>query len=319
MKICVLDGFTLNPGDLSWEAIEQFGEVTVYDRTAPDMVVERSRGAEILLTNKTVITDADMAKLPDLKFIGVLATGYNIVDIEAANRRGIIVTNIPAYSTMSVAQQIFGLLLTITNHSERYAKEVRGGKWTECQDFSYTNGPITELADKRFGIVGYGNIGHAVAGIASAFGMQPCVVSSKPADAIPEVTKMNLEELFSKCDIVCMCCPLTNDNKGVVNASLLSLMKPSAIFINTGRGGLVNEADLAAALRNDTIHAAGLDVLSTEPPKADNPLVGIENCYITPHIAWASTEARQRLMAMTAANIEAFLSGTPVNVVNSPK
>lgn len=315
MKICVLDGFALNPGDLSWEPLKKFGEVTVYDRTAPEQIVARSQGAEILLTNKTVITDEIMDRLPDLKYIGVLATGYNVVDIEAARRRGIVVTNIPAYSTMSVAQQIFALLLTITNQCGRYAEEVRDGKWTRCPDFCFTDGPIMELAGKRFGIVGYGHIGRAVAAIARAFGMEPCVLSSKPAEAIPEVTKMDLTALFAECDVVCLCCPLTDANKGMVNAALLSKMKRSAIFINTGRGGLVNESDLAQALLSGTIQAAGLDVLSSEPPKADNPLVGIPNCYITPHIAWATVEARKRLMSIAAANISAWLSGDPVNTV----
>ena len=316
MKIVVLDGFTLNPGDLNWDELASMGDFTVYDRTPRELVVERASDAEVIFTNKTIITDADMAQLPKLRYIGIFATGYNVVDVNAAGRRSIVVTNIPAYSTDSVAQHIFALLLTITNHVEHYASENRKGRWTESPDFAYTDFPLIELAGKNFGIVGYGHIGKAVARIAQAFCMNVLAFSSKPQGELGNVSKVDIDKLFEESDVVAMCCPLTDKNKGMVNAHLLSLMKPSAIFINTARGGLVDEDALAEALRNGKIYAAGLDVLSSEPPKADNPLLSIPNCYVTPHIAWASHEARTRCMAVAIANLRAFLSGHPQNVVS---
>lgn len=317
MKITILDGYTLNPGDLDYAPLEKLGDLTVYDRTSPDQVIERAAGSEILLTNKVKLGEAEFAQLPDLKYVGVLATGYNVVDTEAARRHGIVVTNIPAYSTESVAQQIFALILTITNHAERYAAENREGKWCSSIDFMYTDSPIMELCGKTLGVVGYGHIGQAVARIANAFGMKVKAFSSKTQDAIGSyVIKSGLDELFQTCDIVCLCCPLTPDTKDMVNSKRLSLMKNTAILINTGRGPLVIEEDLAETLKSGKIAAAGLDVLSSEPPACDNPLIPLENCYITPHVAWASLEARQRLLAIAASNIEAFLSFSPLNVVN---
>lgn len=316
MVIKVLDGYGLNPGDLSWEGFEQLGEVTVYDRTAPEEVVTRAAGADILLTNKTIVTAEMMRALPALKYIGVLATGYNVVDIAAAKAAGIVVTNIPAYSTASVAQTAFAHLLAITQHVEHYTAENRAGRWSNCPDFCYWDYPLTELAGKRIGIVGFGNTGQATARIAAAFGMDVQVYTSKSADALPAgMTKISLDDLFRTCDVVSLHCPLTEDTRHLVNASRLRQMKPSAILINTGRGPLVNEQDLADALNAGTIYAAGVDVLSTEPPRADNPLLTARNCFITPHIAWATREARIRLMDMAVENLRSFIAGKVVNNV----
>lgn len=319
MKITVLDGYAVNPGDMSWDALKELGEVTVYDRTPHELVQERSRGADVLLTNKTVITREDIAALPQLRYIGVLATGYNVVDVQAAAEAGVTVTNIPAYSTMSVAQQIFALILALTNRVEHYTEENSNGRWSECADFSYADTPLHELAGKRMGIVGYGHIGRATARIAAAFGMEVSVASSKPQEDIPEVRKESIDDLFRHSDVLCLCCPLTENNAGMVNRDTLSLMKPSAILINTARGGLVNEADLVDALNSGRLAGAGVDVLSSEPPKADNPLLAARNCMITPHVAWATYEARQRLMKMAADNLRAFAEEKPINVVNAPK
>lgn len=316
INITVLDGFTLNPGDLSWDTLKSLGNVTIYDRTAPDLVVSRAINADAVFTNKTVITEEDIRLLPKLKFIGIFATGTNVVDLKAAREAGIVVSNVPAYSTMSVAQQIFALLLSITNHAEYYSEQNRLGRWVHCDDFSYTDFPLIELADKTMGIVGYGNIGKATARIARAFGMKVKVVSSKPQSELPEVVKTDINGLFSESDVVCLCCPLTADNKGLVGKRLLDLMKPTAIFINTARGGLVNEQDLAEALNNGRIYAAAADVLSTEPPKEDNPLVRARNFFCTPHIAWATYEARVRCMDISIANLKAWLEGKPQNVVS---
>ncbi len=315
MNITVLDGYTLNPGDISWEPLERLGNLTVYDRTPAELVVERSLNAEILLTNKTVMTEEAIRLLPRLRYIGVLATGYNVVDIAAAKETGIVVTNIPAYSTESVAQQIFSLILTITNHAEYYSEQNRLGRWARCEDFSYTDFPIHELAGKTMGVVGYGNIGKATARIASAFGMKVRVFSSKSQTQLPEVVKTDLDDLFRLSDVLCLCCPLAPDTKHMVNERTLSLMKPTAILINTGRGPLVDETALADALNSGRLYAAGVDVLSSEPPAADNPLLRCRNCYVTPHVAWESYEARLRLMRIEADNIAAFLEGKPRNVV----
>lgn len=316
MKIVVLDGFSVNPGDMTWGELETLGDVTIYDRTAAADVVERCRGAQIVLTNKVAITDAEMAQLPDLRMIGILATGYNIVDTAAARRRGITVSNVPGYSTQSVAQQAIALLLTITNHVEEYSMENREGRWSRCRDFCYWMHPLTELDGKTIGIVGYGHIGRAVARIAAALGMKVAVCSSRPQEELPEVVKMDLDELFSKSDVVSLHCPLTSENARMVNRERLALMKPTAILINTARGGLIDEQALADALDSGRIYAAGLDVMTQEPPKEDNPLLGARNCFITPHIAWATVEARRRLVDIVTGNVKNFLAGKPSNVVN---
>lgn len=316
MKIVVLDGYGLNPGDLSWDAVSQLGELTVYDRTSSEEVIERSAGAEAILTNKTVITAEIMEALPDLKYIGVLATGYNVVNIDAAREKGIVVTNIPAYSTPSVAQMVFAHILNIAQQVQHHSEEVRKGRWTNNADFCFWDTPLIELREKKIGLVGLGHTGYNTARIAIGFGMQVTAYTSKSSLQLPpEIKKRTLDEIFSECDIVSLHCPLTDETKELVNAERLRLMKPTAILINTGRGPLVNEQDLADALNAGKLYAAGLDVLSSEPPKADNPLLTARNCYITPHIAWASLEARTRLMDILVENIKAFQAGKPVNNV----
>ena len=316
MKIIVLDGYGLNPGDLTWKGFEELGELTVYDRTSPSELLERAAGAEALVTNKTLITSENMDALPDLKYIGVLATGYNVVDIDAAKARGIVVTNIPAYSTASVAQMVFAHILNITQRVGYYADENKQGRWTKNADFCYWDTHLVELQGKKMGIVGFGNIGQATARIAQAFGMEVCVYSSKPQFALPSgIKKMELDELFEECDVVSLHCPLTPDTKEMVNANRLSKMKPNAILINTGRGPLINEQDLADALNEGKIAAAGLDVLSVEPSVEGNPLLGARNCFITPHIAWATLEARTRLMDIAVQNLKSYQKGQIVNNV----
>ena len=316
MKIVVLDGYGLNPGDLSWDAVSQLGELTVYDRTSSEEIIARSAGAEAILTNKTVITAEIMEALPDLKYIGVLATGYNVVNIDAAREKGIVVTNIPAYSTPSVAQMVFAHILNIAQQVQHHSEEVRKGRWTNNADFCFWDTPLIELREKKIGLVGLGHTGFNTARIAIGFGMQVTAYTSKSSLQLPpEIKKRTLDELFSECDIVSLHCPLTDETKELVNAERLRLMKPTAILINTGRGPLVNEQDLADALNAGKLYAAGLDVLSSEPPKADNPLLTARNCYITPHIAWASLEARTRLMDILVENIKAFQAGKPVNNV----
>ena len=316
MKIIVLDGYGLSPGDLTWKGFEELGELTVYDRTSPSELLERAAGAEALVTNKTLITSENMDALPDLKYIGVLATGYNVVDIDAAKARGIVVTNIPAYSTASVAQMVFAHILNITQRVGYYADENKQGRWTKNADFCYWDTHLVELQGKKMGIVGFGNIGQATARIAQAFGMEVCVYSSKPQFALPSgIKKMELDELFGECDVVSLHCPLTPDTKEMVNAERLSKMKPNAILINTGRGPLINEQDLADALNEGKIAAAGLDVLSVEPSVEGNPLLGARNCFITPHIAWATLEARTRLMDIAVQNLKSYQKGQIVNNV----
>ena len=316
MKIVVLDGYCLNPGDLSWEDMGSLGDLQVYDRTSPSELLERAEGAEVLITNKTLISDKDMDALPELKYIGVLATGYNVVDVEAAKQKGIVVTNIPAYSTRSVAQMVFAHILNITQQVEHYACLNRQGKWSDSADFSYWDTELIELDGKWLGIVGYGNIGQATARIALAFGMKVAVFTSKPQSDLPEgIIKMDLDQLFSTCDVVSLHCPLTPSTKEMVNAKRLNLMKPNAILINTGRGPLVNEQDLADALNEGRIMAAGIDVLSIEPADPSNPLLSARNCFITPHIAWATKEARTRLMQIAVSNLKEFLNGNVVNNV----
>lgn len=319
MKIVILDGYTLNPGDLSWEPLKELGEVTVYERTAPKDVCKRVEGAEVVFTNKVVLDEAVLEKLPSLKYIGVLATGYNVVDVAAAARKGIVVTNIPAYSTSSVAQMAFAHILNIVQRVGYYAQEVSNGKWSRQADFSFWDAPLHELDGKKIGIIGFGNTGRATARIAVGFGLDVYAYTSKSAMELPaDVHKCpSMDELFRKCDIVSLHCPLTESTRELVDARKLDLMKPSAILINIGRGGLVNEQDLADALNSGKIAAAGLDVLSSEPPRVDNPLLKARNCFITPHQAWATKEARVRLMQLAVNNLKAFLEGKPVNVVNN--
>lgn len=318
MKIVVLDGWANNPGDLSWEPLERLGDCIIYDRTSPDEVIERSREAEVVLTNKVTFTRETIAQLPRLRYIGVIATGYNIVDVDAARERGVIVTNVPAYSTNSVAQIVFAHLLNITTHADHYSRSVRSGRWSECRDFSYTDRPITEIAGKTIGIVGLGSIGMAVARIARAMEMKVVAYTSKSAEALPvgiEKAK-DLDEVFSRGDVVSLHCPLTAETRGMVDARRLSLMKRTAILINTARGPLVDETELAAALRNGLIAAAAVDVMCQEPPERDNPLLKAPHCFFTPHIGWASVEARHRLMDILVENVARYIAGEPMNVVN---
>ncbi|MGM9803045.1 MAG: D-2-hydroxyacid dehydrogenase [Muribaculaceae bacterium] len=316
MNIVILDGFTTNGGDLSWQSISELGELTVYDRTAPNEVIDRCIDAEAVLTNKVIISAEVMEALPKLKYIGVMATGYNVVDIDEARRRGIVVTNVPAYSTPSVAQMVFAHLLNITNQVALHNQQVHEGKWVSSQDFCFYSAPLIELAGKQMGIVGLGQTGSAVAKIALAMGMRVMAYTSKPQESLPQgITKGSFEEIFSTSDVVSLHCPLTPETKHLVNAARLALMKPSAIVINTGRGPLVNEQDLADALNNGQIAAAAVDVLSTEPPAANNPLLSARNCQITPHIAWASQAARARLIDTLVSNLKGYISGNVVNNV----
>ncbi|HJD75182.1 MAG TPA: D-2-hydroxyacid dehydrogenase [Bacteroides reticulotermitis] len=316
MKIVVLDGYAANPGDLSWESLKVLGDCTVYERTAPNEVLKRAAGAEAILTNKVVINAEQMDALPGLKYIGVLATGYNVVDTIAAKERGIVVTNIPAYSTDSVAQMVFAHILNIAMQVKHHSDEVRKGRWTHNADFCFWDTPLMELRKKKIGLVGLGHTGYNTARVAIGFGIQVFAYTSKSHFQLPpEIKKMELDELFSECDIISLHCPLTTETHELVNARRLALMQPSAILINTGRGPLINEQDLANALNNNRIYAAGVDVLSTEPPRADNPLLTAKNCYITPHIAWATTEARDRLMNLAISNLQAYIAGKPENVV----
>lgn len=317
MKIVILDGFTVNPGDLSWSALESLAEVEVYDRTSEDQIVPRCKGAEIVLTNKVVLDSSVLNQLPRLMYIGVLATGYNVVDLEVASRQSIVVTNIPSYSTDSVAQMVFSHMLNIVNRTDHYAQENRNGRWSKNQDFCYLDHTLSELAGKRMGIVGLGNIGMAVAKIALAFNMEVIAYTSKSEEELPEgVRSVTMEELFTSSDVISLHCPLTESTRHLVNASRLRTMKPSAILINTGRGPLVCDQDVADALNSHTIAAYAADVLTEEPPKADNPLLSAKNCYLTPHIAWATYEARQRLINICVENVKAFIEGEPQNQVN---
>ena len=317
MKIVLLDAYAINPGDLAWDALDKFGEVAVYDRTAPDEVVERCRGAEIVLSNKVPLDADTIALLPDCKYIGVLATGFNLIDLDAATRNGIVVCNIPSYSTDSVAQNTFALLLALTNHAEDYDRRIHTeDRWTKCKDFCYLDYPLVELAGKSIGIVGYGHIGRLVGSIARAFGMRVMVYSSRPQQELPEVVKVDMDTLFKESDVISLHCPLTPETTKMINAEKISLMKPTAVILNTARGGLIDEDALAEALNSGKIAGAGLDVLSTEPPLPSNPLLHAKNCIITPHISWAAYEARKRLIEIAVANIEAFVAGSPINRVN---
>ncbi len=316
MNIVILDGYTAQPGDLSWKELEDLGDVTVYDRTKPEETVARAAQAEIVLTNKVVIGRREIEQLPNLRYIGVLATGYNVVDIEAAHERGIIVTNVPAYSTESVAQMVFAHLLTVTNRTEHYALQNRDGRWSKSPDFCYWDTPLTELSGKTFGIVGLGNIGQRVAQIALAFGMKVKALTSKAAEALPTgIEKADITELLSTSDVISLHCPLTDNTRQMINAKTIGLMKSTAILINTGRGPLVNDHDLAEALKDKRIYAYCADVMTAEPPAADNPLLKQPNAYITPHIAWATVEARSRLLHTAINNVRAFIDGHPRNVI----
>ena len=316
MKIVVLDAYTLNPGERRWEELEELGEVVVHDRTAQLDVVRRAKDAEVVLTNKTILDGFILNLLPKLKYIGVLATGYNVVDLDVARQRGIVVTNIPAYSTQSVAQMAIAHLLNITQRVAHYAHEVHNGVWSAQPDFCYWNTPLIELAGKKIGIVGFGNTGQATAQIAEALGMEVWVYTSKPKKSLPKkYQKVTLNELFSACDVVSLHCPLTAENKEMVNSFRLSLMKQGAILINTSRGGLIDEKALEQALLSGKLLGAGLDVLSSEPVPNGNPLLKLMNCFITPHIAWATRESRMRLMNQAVENLKAWMEGRTINNV----
>ena len=318
MKICILDGYSLNPGDLDWSPVERLGDVTLFDRTPADKIVERAADADIMLTNKVPFSADTLRQLPRLRFICVLATGYNIIDTEAAARQGVVVANIPAYSTMSVAQMAFAHILNITNHVASYAREVADGKWTNCPDFCFWDSALTELAGKTMGIVGLGNTGMATARIAVAMGMKVVALTSKSADTLPEgITPAPLDDVLASADVVSLHCPLTPSTRHLINAASIAKMKPSAILINTGRGPLVDEQAVADALNGGRLAAFGADVLSQEPPRGDNPLLSARNCFLTPHIAWATLEARTRLMSTATENVRQFIAGEPVaNRVN---
>jgi glycerate dehydrogenase len=318
MRLVVLDGYTLNPGDLSWDALPAGVDCQVFDRTAPDEVYERSKNADILLTNKTRLTSSVLRSLPSLKYIGVLATGYNVVDVEQAKRQNIVVTNVPAYGTTSVTQLVFALILELCNHVGQHSDAVHSGAWGRNSDWCFWQTPLLELHDKTLGIVGYGRIGQSVARLAQAFGMDVVVTTNRPtAHQTCGERWGTLDEVFAQSDIVSLHCPLNASTEGMVHAARLARMKKEAFLINTSRGGLIVEEDLADALNSERIAGAGLDVLSTEPPLESNPLLHAKHCIVTPHMAWATREARSRLMATALANVAAWLSGQPQNVVNS--
>ncbi len=316
MKIVVLDGHTLNPGDLSWSKLEEIAEVTVYDRTDDKDTISRAKEAEIILTNKTVLDKETIKCLPKLKYIGVLATGINVVDIEAARQAQITVTNIPGYSTNSVAQTVFAHILNLTQHVAEHSTTVTNGKWNKSPDFCYWDIPLIELADKTIGIIGFGKIGQATAKLAIAFGMKVIVSTRTNKDTKMDVDFVSIDEIFKKSDFVSINCPLTEETTSLINAEKLSLMKKTAFLINTSRGPVLNEEALSAALNNEQIAGAGLDVLSVEPASANNPLLTAKNCYITPHIAWATTDSRKRLMEIATENVKSFINKKPINVVS---
>lgn len=317
MKIVNLDGYTTNPGDLSWEGIKQYGEYVVYDRTSPEQVIERAKDAEILIINKTVVDAEMLSQMPKLKYVGLQSTGYNVIDGKAAREREIVISNIPAYSTNAVAQLVFSFILQITNKVSIHSDSVHSGEWVNCPDFCYWKGSLTELDGKTIGIIGFGSIGKRVTRIAEAFGMKVLVYTPHPEpEKYNNVEFTDFESLLKNSDIITCHCPLTPETTLLINENALSKMKRSAIFINTSRGPVVDDAALAQALNEGRIQAAGLDVITTEPPKADNPLLTAKNCYITPHIAWAGYETRARLLRILEENLKAFLEGHPQNVVN---
>ena len=318
LKIVVLDGYTTNPGDLSWDWLKALGETTVYDRTPADLIRERVENADIIFTNKTPLNEEIISGVPNLKYIGLLSTGYNIIDLEAASKRNIVVANIPDYSTGAVAQMTFALLLELCNQAAVHSDAVRKGDWSKSKDFTFWNTPLTELFGKTFGVIGYGKIGHMVADIAIAMKMKVfvCTTHPKESDRRENLFFVTLNDLLKDSDVVSIHTPLTPETKGLVSSGFLRKMKPTAFLINTSRGPAVVDGDLADALNNGIIAGAGLDVLSAEPPESNNPLLTAKNCVITPHIAWASFETRQRLMKIAEENFRAFLSGKPVNTVN---
>ncbi len=316
MKIVVLDGYVLNPGDLSWDEFKKLGDCTIYDRTSAEQTLERSKEADVLITNKVVLNKEIISKLPDLKYIGVLATGYNIVDTVAAKNAGVVVTNIPAYSTASVAQMVFSHILNFAQNVSVHADSVAKGEWAKSVDFAYWKTPQMELAGKTLGIIGFGQIGQAVAKIALAFGMKVIFNNRSKKETGLEANQVDLDILLAESDFISINCPLTAENTGFINKAAISKMKPTAFLVNTGRGPLVNEQDLADALNNGKIAGAGLDVLSVEPANPENPLPKAKNCYITPHIAWATFEARSRLMKIAVENLKSFQVGTLINVVS---
>jgi glycerate dehydrogenase len=316
MKIVVLDGKTANPGDLDWSALEEMGELVVHDRTADDQRIGRSAGAEAVLTNKTVL-DADvLSELPQLRYVGVLATGYNVVDLAVARQRGVVVTNVPAYSTESVAQHTFALLLELVSRVAEHSASVHRGDWAACEDFSYTLTPPGELSGRTLGLVGLGQIGSRVADIGLAMGMR-VIATTRTGRGRPDVPAVAFDQLLADSDVVSLHCPLTDETRGLIDAAALAGMKPSAFLINTSRGPVIDEQAVRDALDAGKLAGVGVDVLRTEPPSADNPLLGAPNCVVTPHLAWATVEARRRLLAIAADNLRAFLSGKPVNVVNA--
>jgi len=318
MKIVMLDAFTTNPGDLSWERIKKFGEVVVYDRTEDDRIYERIKDADIVVTNKTPLGKDVLSRLDRLKFIALLSTGYNVVDCEYAKKMGVPVSNIPTYSTSAVAQLTFSFILEFTNAVSLHSASVHNGEWENCEDFCYWKTPLTELENKTLGIIGFGKIGRAVADIAAGFNMRVLAVSGHETDQSgrKNFSWTNIDTLLSESDFVTLHCPLTEKTTGMVNGSFISKMKDGAILINTSRGPVLNEQAVADALNSGKLAGAGVDVLSTEPPKPDNPLLKAKNCLITPHIAWAGYETRKRLIDVFAGNIEAFVNGNPINVVN---
>jgi glycerate dehydrogenase len=317
MRIVVLDGHTLNPGDLSWESLESLGPCMVYERTAAALTVERAKEAEIVLTNKTVLSAEVIGQLENLKYIGVLATGYNVVDVEAARKRGIPVANVPAYTTEAVAQMVFAHVLNLTQRVGHHSETVRAGRWSASADFCYWEGELIEVQGLTMGIIGLGRIGRATAKLARAFGMEVVGYDVvKPSPAFKGYRLVGLEEVFRQADVLSLHCPLTSETEGLVNKERLGLMKCSAFVINTSRGGLIDETALAEALNNGEIGGAGLDVVCSEPPAADNALLKARNCYITPHIAWATRGARERLLRVTVENVAAFVKGRPQNIVN---
>jgi glycerate dehydrogenase len=318
MKIVVLDGYTLNPGDLTWKRLEEIGEVTVYDRTSPEEVLSRIGEAEIVFTNKTVLSKETFKQAKNIKYVGVLATGYNIVDVEAAKEKSIIVTNIPTYGTSAVSQFTFALLLEMCHHVWAHNEKVKKGAWTNCPDFCFWNYPLVELSGKTIGIIGFGRIGQAVANIAVAFGMKVLAYDTYKNEALESqnIKYAELDDIYRNSDVISLHVPLFESTRGMINKESISKMKKSAMIINTSRGPLINEQDLAEALNSGTIAGAAVDVVSTEPAKMDNPLLSAKNCIVTPHIAWAPIEARERLMNIAIDNLEAFLAGKVVNQVN---
>ncbi|MGE4282384.1 MAG: D-2-hydroxyacid dehydrogenase [Clostridia bacterium] len=318
MKIVVLDGYTLNPGDLTWERLEKLGEVKVYDRTPTDKILERIGDAEAIFTNKTPITKETLDKAPNIKWIGVLATGYNVVDVNAAKEKGVLVTNIPTYGTTAVGQMAFALLLEVCHHVWAHSEAVRKGDWTNNADWCFWNYPLIELAGKTIGVIGYGRIGQTTGKIAQAFGMKVLAFDEyQNKDLESETMKyVSLDELLANSDVISLHCPLFPSTEGIINKNTIAKMKDGVIILNNSRGPLVVDQDLADELNSGTVYAAGLDVVSTEPIKMDNPLVTAKNCIITPHISWAPKESRERLMNIAVENLEEFIKGTPINVVN---